>query len=102
MPSVVVHVRRSRPAGEVEALIDAVYRAQREALCVPATDRKIRYTEYFAIPPGNTGDYTQMETTQFPGRSQGGAPMFLSSCCWEFFSGWLVEGSIAEHGEQDV
>lgn len=72
MPSAVIHVRRNRPPEEVEALIEAVYLAQREALRVPANDRKIRYTEHkpehFAVPPGKTADYTQVEITLFPGR----------------------------------
>lgn len=72
MPSAVIHVRRNRPPEEVEALIEAVYLAQREALRVPANDRKIRYIEHkpehFAVPPGKTADYTQVEITLFPGR----------------------------------
>ena len=46
MPVAKIEVRRSRPPQEVEALIDAVYQAQREALKVPERDRQIRYVEH--------------------------------------------------------
>lgn len=66
-------MRRHRSAGEVEALIEAVYLAQREALAVPAHDRQIRYIEHrpehFAVPPGRTENYTLVEISMFPGRS---------------------------------
>ena len=73
MPLAKIEVRRSRPASEVKALIDAVYQAQREALKVPEGDRQIRYiehkAEHFAVPPGKTENYTLVEITLFPGRS---------------------------------
>lgn len=73
MPLSKIEVRRSRPEGEVQALIEAVYEAQREALGVPEDDRQIRYLEYsperFAAPPGKTEDYTVVEISLFPGRS---------------------------------
>jgi len=73
MPLAKIEVRRSRPASEVKALIDAVYQAQREALKVPEGDRQIRYIEHkpehFAVPPGKTENYTLVEITLFPGRS---------------------------------
>jgi len=73
MPIAKIEVCRARPAHEVEALIEAVYQAQREALKVPEDDRQIRYIEHkpehFAIPPSKTCDYTFVEILIFPGRS---------------------------------
>lgn len=73
MPFAKIEVRRSRPEHEVQALIQAVYLAQREALLVPEDDRQIRYVEHkpehFAVPPGKTENYTFVEILLFPGRS---------------------------------
>ena len=73
MPLAKIEVRRSRPANEIEEMIEAVYQAQREALKVPQGDRQIRYMEYkpehFAVPPDKTENYTLVEITLFPGRS---------------------------------
>lgn len=73
MPFAKIEVRRSRPPEQVQALIDAVYEAQREALKVPVGDRQIRYfehkPEHFAVPPGKTENYTFVEILLFPGRS---------------------------------
>jgi len=73
MPIAKIEVCRARPAHEVEALIEAVYQAQREALKVPEDDRQIRYIEHkpehFAIPPSKTCDYTFVEILIFPGQS---------------------------------
>lgn len=73
MPLSRIDVRRRRPDHEVQALIEAVYEAQREALGVPEDDRQIRYVEYaperFAAPPDKTDDYTVVEISLFPGRS---------------------------------
>jgi phenylpyruvate tautomerase PptA (4-oxalocrotonate tautomerase family) len=73
MPLAKIEVRKSRPAAEVAALIEAVYQAQREALKVPEGDRQIRYIEHkpehFAVPPGKTENYTFIEITLFPGRT---------------------------------
>jgi phenylpyruvate tautomerase PptA (4-oxalocrotonate tautomerase family) len=73
MPLAKIEVRKSRPAAEVAALIEAVYQAQREALKVPEGNRQIRYIEYkpehFAVPPGKTENYTLVKITLFPGRS---------------------------------
>ena len=73
MPISKIEVRRSRPAHEVQALIDAVYRAQREALEVPEDDRQIRYVEHrpehFAVPADKSENYTFVEILIFPGRS---------------------------------
>ena len=73
MPIAKIEVCRSRAAGEVAALIEAVYLAQREALKVPEGDRQIRYVEHkpehFPVPPGKTANYTFVEFILFPGRS---------------------------------
>ncbi len=73
MPLAKIEVRKSRPADEIAAMIDAVYQAQREALKIPEGDRQIRYfaykPEHFAVPPGKTENYTLVEITLFPGRS---------------------------------
>lgn len=73
MPFAKIEVRKSRPAEEVSALIEAVYQAQRSALKVPEDDRQIRYIEHkpehFAVPPGKTDNYTLIEITLFPGRT---------------------------------
>ena len=73
MPLARIEVRKSRPADEVAAMIEAVYQAQREALKVPEGDRQIRYLEHkpehFAVPPGKTENYTLVEIALFPGRT---------------------------------
>jgi len=73
MPVAKIEVRRSRPDLEVQAMIEAVYQAQREALKVPEGDRQIRYIEHrpehFAVPPGKSENYTLVEFILFPGRS---------------------------------
>lgn len=73
MPFSKIEVRRTRPPEEVEAMIEAVYQAQREALLVPEDDRQIRYIEHrpehFAVPPSKTENYTFVEIILFPGRS---------------------------------
>jgi phenylpyruvate tautomerase PptA (4-oxalocrotonate tautomerase family) len=73
MPLAKIEVRKSRPATEVAALIEAVYLSLREALKVPERDRQVRYIEHkpehFAVPPGKTENYTLVEITLFPGRS---------------------------------
>lgn len=73
MPLAKIEVRKSRPADEIADIIEAVYKAQREALKVPEGDRQVRYfehkPEHFAVPPGKTENYTLVEITLFPGRS---------------------------------
>jgi phenylpyruvate tautomerase PptA (4-oxalocrotonate tautomerase family) len=73
MPLARIEVRRSRAPEEVQALIEAVYQAQREALKVPDDDRQIRYVEHkpehFAVPPGKSDNYTLVEILLLPGRS---------------------------------
>ena len=73
MPIAKIEVRRARSAPEVQALIEAVYEAQREALEVPEDDRQIRYIEHkpehFAVPPDRSDNYTFVEIILFPGRS---------------------------------
>lgn len=73
MPLAKIEVRKSWPPTQVQAMIEAIYLAQREALQLPAHDRQIRYTEHkpehFHIPPGKTENYTLIEITLFAGRS---------------------------------
>ena len=73
MPLAKIEVRRSRPAAEVAALMEAVYLSMREALKVPEDDRQVRYIEHrpehFWVAPGKTENYTLVEVTMFPGRS---------------------------------
>ena len=73
MPIAKIEVLRNRPAAEIQAMMQAVYEAQREALKVPEDDRQIRYIEHkrehFPIPPGKTDNYTIVEISIFPGRS---------------------------------
>jgi hypothetical protein len=55
MPLARIEVRKTWPAEKVQAIIEAVYQAQREALKVPERDRTIRYIEHrpehFHAPP---------------------------------------------------
>ena len=73
MPLPRIEVRKPRPADQVQAIIEAIYLAQREALKVPEHDRQIRYVEHkpehFAVPPGKSENYTVIEICMFPGRS---------------------------------
>lgn len=73
MPIAKIEVCRTHPPVMVEAMIDAVYRAQIEALKVPEDDKQIRYIEHkpehCPIPPGKTMNYTFVEFLLFPGRS---------------------------------
>jgi phenylpyruvate tautomerase PptA (4-oxalocrotonate tautomerase family) len=73
MPIAKIEVLRSRPTAEIQAMMQALYEAQREALKVPEDDRQIRYVEHkrehFPIPPGKTENYTIVEISIFPGRS---------------------------------
>lgn len=73
MPLAKIEVRRSRPASEVTALMEAVYLSMREALKVPEDDRQIRYIEHrpehFWVAPGKSDNYTLVEVLMFPGRS---------------------------------
>lgn len=74
MPIAKIEVRKSHPPEVVQALIEAVYQAQREALKVPEGDRQIRYIEHrpehFAVKPGRTENFTFVEIVMFPGRSK--------------------------------
>lgn len=73
MPLAKVEVRKSWPPKQVQAIIEAIYLAQQEALQLPAHDRQIRYIEHrpehFHVPPGKTENYTLVEITLFAGRS---------------------------------
>lgn len=73
MPLAKIEVRRSWPPEQVQAIIEAIYLAQREALKVPHGDRQIRFIEHqpehFHVPPGKTDCYTLVEIQLFAGRS---------------------------------
>lgn len=73
MPIAKIEIRRQRPATEAQALVEAGYLAQREALKVPEGDRQIRYIEHqpehVAVPPGRTENYTFVEIVMFRRRS---------------------------------
>ena len=73
MPLTKIEVRRSWPPEQVQAIIEGVYLAQREALQVPAYDRQVRYIEHrpehFHVSPGRSENYTLVEITLFAGRS---------------------------------
>ncbi len=73
MPLVKIEVRKTWQPEQVQAMIDAVYRAQREALKIPEHDRQIRFIEHgpehFHIPPGKSENYTLIEIALFAGRS---------------------------------
>lgn len=73
MPLAKIEVRKKWPPEQVQAIIEAVYLAQREALKVPEHDRQIRFVEHrpehFHIPPGKTENYTLVEIALFAGRS---------------------------------
>ncbi len=73
MPITRIEGRRTRTSDEVQALIEAVYLAQREALRVPEWDRQIRYIEHkpdhFHVIPGTSENYVLVEISMFSGRS---------------------------------
>ncbi len=73
MPLAKIEVRKTWQPEQVQAMIEAVYRAQLEALKLPGHDRQIRYVEHrpehFHVPPGKTENYTLIEITLFCGRS---------------------------------
>ena len=73
MPLTRIEVRKSWPADQVQAMIEAVYQAQLEGLKVPEDDRQIRFIEHrpehFHAPPGKSENYTLVETDIFVGRS---------------------------------
>ena len=73
MPIARIEVRKTWPPEQVQAIIEAVYQAQREALQLPEHDRQIRYIEHrpehFHVPPDKGENYTLVEITLFAGRS---------------------------------
>ncbi|MFH2134798.1 MAG: tautomerase family protein [Pseudomonadota bacterium] len=73
MPIAKIEVRKHRSPEQVQAIMEAVYQAQRAALKVPERDRQIRYIEHrpehFHVPPGKSENYTLVEITLFAGRS---------------------------------
>src|SRR5262245_64997071 len=73
MPLARIETRRAWPADQAQAIVEAVYLAQREALQVPADDRLIRFVqhapEHFHVPPDKSQNYTVVEIDLFAGRS---------------------------------
>lgn len=73
MPLAKIEVRRSWPPEKVQAIIEAIYLAQREVLKVPERDRQIRFIEHkpehFHVPPGKSENFTLVEIALFAGRS---------------------------------
>ena len=73
MPLAKIEVRKNWPPAQVQAMIEAVYLALREALKVPEGDRQIRFIEHkpehFYVPPDKTENYTVVEINLFSGRS---------------------------------
>ncbi len=73
MPIVKIETRKHWPPEQVQAIMEAIYLVQREALKVPEHDRQVRYVEHrpehFHAPPGKTENYTLVEITLFAGRS---------------------------------
>jgi phenylpyruvate tautomerase PptA (4-oxalocrotonate tautomerase family) len=98
MPIAKIEVRRSRPAEQVKAFIEAVYLAQREALKVPEHDRQIRYVEHkpehFAVPPGKSENYTFVEILLFPGRSSQAKRILYESIVRRFGELGVAPGDI--------
>jgi phenylpyruvate tautomerase PptA (4-oxalocrotonate tautomerase family) len=73
MPLSKIEVRKKWSPEQAQAIIEAIYLAQREALKVPENDRQIRLIEHapelFHVPPGKSEDFTLVEITLFAGRS---------------------------------
>ncbi len=73
MPLAMIEVRKSWSPEQIQAIIEAVYLAQREALKIPEHDRHIRFIEHkpehFQAPPGKSDNFTLVEITLFAGRS---------------------------------
>lgn len=73
MPLAKIEVRKTWPPEKVQAIIEAIYLAQRSALKVPEGDRQIRFIEHrpehFQVPPGRTDNYTLVEISLFAGCS---------------------------------
>jgi len=73
MPSTRIEVRKKWPPDQVQAIMEAVYTAQKESLSLPEGDRQIRYIEFPServhVPPLKTENYTHVEISLFAGRS---------------------------------
>lgn len=73
MPIARIEVKRSWPPEKQQYLIEATHAAMVDALKIPEHDRLIRFVEHrpehFAVPPGESENYTLVEITLFPGRS---------------------------------
>jgi phenylpyruvate tautomerase PptA (4-oxalocrotonate tautomerase family) len=73
MPLAKIEVRKKWSTMQAQAIIEAIYRAQREALKVPEHDRHIRLIEHapehFHVPPGRSENFTLVEISLFAGRT---------------------------------
>jgi phenylpyruvate tautomerase PptA (4-oxalocrotonate tautomerase family) len=73
MPLSKIEVRKKWSPEQAQAIIEAIYLAQREALKVPENDRQIRLIEHapelFHVPPGKSENFILVEITLFAGRS---------------------------------
>lgn len=73
MPLAKIEVRKKWSPEQTQAIIEAIYLAQREAFLVPEQDRQIRLIEHapehFHVPPGRSENFTLVEITLFAGRS---------------------------------
>ena len=73
MPSTLISIRKSRPAAERVAIIEAVQAALVEAIKIPAGDRCVRLQTFeasdFIVSGQRTEDFTLVEVSMFLGRT---------------------------------
>ena len=73
MPDVLIEVKGRWLGDRKQAFIDAIHKADVEALRIPVNDRVIRVIEHdldnFATPPDKGDRYTRIEMMMFAGRS---------------------------------
>jgi phenylpyruvate tautomerase PptA (4-oxalocrotonate tautomerase family) len=73
MPSVLISIRKPRPAHERVAIIEAVQAAMVEAIKIPAGDRCVRLQTFeacdFIVSAQRSEDFTLVEISLFSGRS---------------------------------
>jgi phenylpyruvate tautomerase PptA (4-oxalocrotonate tautomerase family) len=98
MPLAKIEVRKSWPPEQVQAIIEAVYLAQREAFQVPEEDRHIRFIEHkpehFHVPPGRSENYTLIEISIFAGRSSEAKRLLYRKIVQNFGQLGIVPGDI--------
>lgn len=73
MPLAKIEVRKKWLPEQIQAIMEAIYLAQRVALRVPENDRQIRFfehaPEHFQVPSDKSENFTLVEITLFAGRS---------------------------------